>query len=196
MNEEQARHVDEDLLASWVLDGEALTGEADRAHLERCPLCRRREDALRRLAATIAPLGRARSEMDASGVPPRLSCGMLARRGRRLDAAWAAAGLAAVAALAAIVPRSVPRDEYGRIASSHEAAMAIEILAAASSEVVDSLLAVSPASMGVAMPGEKSIEWTETPAELGSDARRRLYLILQQKLERGRTAGSAGLTEG
>jgi hypothetical protein len=187
MNPVNDQHLDEDLLADWVLEGDVQPDSQDLAHLEDCTLCRKRVEALRHLQIALKDLDLRRSTGMSSAIPARLTRRAFAQRESRQTRAWAAIGVATAAMVAMLVPRISPQDRTEWTDPAVEQAVTtrtMEILGALPESVADSLLALPSVSDGrdrlVAMPVAAPF------TRLGDDERRALLQILQERTSRAR----------
>jgi hypothetical protein len=183
-------HLDEDRLAAWILEGDEGPGDEERAHLEACPICSKRVEALRRLAVSLEDLRADASIRESVAIPEALSGRSMQRAQGRRDRVWALVGVAAVAVFAWIVPRSGPVPPEGSW-TGHDVASrveerTIELMTQLPETFRDSLLTFSLVSEG---PGSLApMRFTSVVAGLEREERRVLYQILQDELSRARSS--------
>ena len=192
-------HLDEDRLAAWILEGEGEPDDAERTHLEGCPLCGRRVEALRKLAVSLNDLSADASIRENVAIPEALSSRSMQQAQRRRDWVGALVGVAAVAVLAWIVPRSgtVSSDGSwtGAGVASRVEERAIELMTQLPEASRDSLLTLSlvlEGPEGLSPMQFASMRFTSAIAGLEQEERRVLYRILQDELSRARTSEAPG----
>jgi hypothetical protein len=188
MNPPHDRHLDEDQLADWILQGAAPPDEQDLAHLRDCALCRGRQEALRHLQTALEDLDlRGSSEPAHTVIPGRLTRQALRQRERRQTRAAALISLAAAAALAIAVPRlTAPERIIWTDPGVEQAVVArtMELLGALPSAVTDSLLAFSVVAAGKDPVFAKPVAAPLT--RLSEDERSVLLRILQERTSNAR----------
>lgn len=183
-------HLDEDRLAAWILEGEEEPRNEERAHLEHCPLCGKRVEALRTLAVSLEDLRADATIRGSITIPEALSARSMQQAQGRRDWVGVLAGAAAVVVFAWVVPGTGPVSPDGSWTGAGVASRVeertVELMTKLPEASRDSLLTLSLVSEGP--DGASPMRFASAVGRLEQEERRALYLILQDELSKARAS--------